>query len=220
VLRSDIIRTNFKKMKQLIAILSVLIFTDSFSQDSETDFDPQKWNPPYSLAMPKGWDVERFLIPIAFAPDIQYMGVEDVRFAPGWGNAKSNEYWTYAFLWYLDGKPEMNSKTIELNLKAYYTGLIGSNIERRKIPADKITPVKVSVDEVKTENGDMKTFGGKIEMLDYMEQKPMTLNCIVHLKSCVGQNHTFIFYQISPKPFSDNVWKNLQQIWLEFDCKK
>ena len=39
---------------------------------------------------------------------IKYSGVEDIRFAPGWGNAKSNEYWTYAFLWYLDGTVIIN----------------------------------------------------------------------------------------------------------------
>jgi hypothetical protein len=207
-------------MKQLMVILAGLIFTNSLCQNSEKNFDPQKWNPPYSLSTPRGWDVERFPIPISFAPDIQYTGVEDVRFAPGWGNSKSNEYWTYAFLWYLDGKPEMNSKVIELNLKAYYTGLIGSNIEKRKIPADKITSVKVSVDEIKTEKGDTKTFAGKIEMLDYMEQKPMTLQCMVHLKTCSEEGKSFIFYQLSPKPLTDAVWKDLNQLWTDFNCKK
>jgi hypothetical protein len=207
-------------MKQLIVILTGLIFSNSFSQNLEKDFDPQKWNPPYSLAMPEGWDVERFLIPISFAPDIKYKGVEDVRFTPGWGKAQSSEYWSYAFLWYLDGKPEMNSKAIEQNLKSYYAGLIGSNIERRKIPADKITPVVVLMNETKTENGDIKTFTGSVQMLDYMEQKPITLNCIAHLKYCFGQSNTYVFYQISPKHFGDDVWKDLQQLWTDFECRK
>jgi hypothetical protein len=207
-------------MKQLIVILVGLIFTNSFCQNLEKDFDPQKWSPPYSLSSPQGWDVERFLIPISFAPDIKYKGVEDVRFTPGWGSAQSNEYWSYAFLWYLDKTPEMNSKVIEHNLTAYYTGLIGSNIERRKIPAEKITPVQVSVSETKTDKGDIKTFTGSINMLDYMEQRSITLNCVVHLKSCEGRSNGFVFYQISPKPFGDSVWKGLQQLWTNFRCEK
>ena len=34
---------------------------------------------PYNLGFPKDWGVERFLIPIAFAPQIPYKGVEDIR---------------------------------------------------------------------------------------------------------------------------------------------
>ncbi len=164
--------------------------------------------------------MERFLIPIEFAPQIPYKGVEDIRFTPGWGDAKSHDYWTYAFLWYLDDKQELNEKIIEGNLKAYYTGLVGRNIGKRKIPAEKIIPVKASIKKVKTDKGDAKTFTGTIEMLDYMEQKPITLNCIVHQKYCTGQSKTFAFYQISPKPFTDNIWESLRQLWTSFDCTK
>jgi len=57
------------------------------------------------------------------------------------------------------------------------------NIEKRKIPAEKILPIKPSIKKVKTDKEDLETFTGTIDMLDYMEQKPITLNCIVHLKS-------------------------------------
>jgi hypothetical protein len=56
-------------------------------------------------------------------------------------------------------------------------------------------------------------------MLDYMEQKPMILNFIVHVKSCPGQTKGFIFYEISPKPPADKVWMGLDLLWKEFDCK-
>lgn len=197
-----------------------LISLSTFSQKAKTDFDGNKWNAPYTLSIPKGWDVERFLIPIEFAPQIPYKGVEDLRFTPGWGNAKSDEYWTYAFLWYLEDTPKTNPKIIEKNLKAYYTGLVGRNIESRKIPTEKIFPVKTSIKKVKTIKGDLKTFSGTIYMLDYMEQKPIILNCIVHLKPCAGQSNGFIFYEISPKPFTDNIWQSLDKLWKDFDCKK
>jgi len=87
----------------------------------------------YTLPTPKGWTTELFMIPISFAPEISYKGVEDIRFAPGWGNAQSNEYWTYAFLWSLEGTQEMNAEIIQRNLSAYYAGLIASNIESRRI---------------------------------------------------------------------------------------
>jgi hypothetical protein len=200
----------------LFCLISLMIF----GQSPKPDFDGKKWEAPYALAFPKGWDVERFLVPIEFAPSIPYKGVEDIRFTPGWGNVKSEEYWTYAFLWYLDDKPAMTAEIVADNLKAYYTGLVGRNIVPRKIPADKIFPVKTAITATKTTAGDTRTFAGTIYMPDYMEQKPITLNCIVHVRSCPGKNNSFIFNEISPKPYSDSIWTSLNQLWTDFSCDK
>ena len=108
----------------------------SHAQTTPGEFDAEKYKPQYALAAPQGWGIERFTIPIEFAPSIPYKGVEDLRFAPGWSDPKSTEYWTYAFLWSLDGKPEITPQITEQNLTAYYTGLIARNIERRKIPKE------------------------------------------------------------------------------------
>jgi hypothetical protein len=207
-------------MKILIIILLGIHSLTACGQTSDAEFDGKKWEAPYTLSFPQGWDVERFLLPASFAPAIKYKGVEDIRFAPGWGKAKSEEYWTYAFLWYLDGSVKTNAKIVAQNLTAYYTGLVGSNIEPRKIPVAKLITVKTDIQKVKTEMGDLKTFHGTIYMLDYMEQKPITLNCIVHLKSCAGQNKTYIFYEISPKPYTDKVWNGLNLLWTDFNCGK
>ena len=208
-------------MKKIFIILIFFVSFDTFAQTPDTTkFDGINWVAPYTFTFPKGWDYERFLIPIEFAPQISYKGIEDIRFTPGWGKVKTDEYWTYAFLWYLDDTPKTNAKIVENNLKAYYTGLVGRNIVSRKIPADKLVTVKTEIKKVKTDKGDLKTFNGTIYMLDYMEQKPITLNCIVHLKSCAGQNKTFIFNEISPKPYSDNIWQSLNKLWTNFSCDK
>jgi hypothetical protein len=192
----------------------------AFGQNKKVEFDAKTWQPPYTLDQPKGWDVERFPIPIEFAPSIQYRGVEDIRFTPGWSKANTDEYWTYAFLWYLDDSPKMNRKTIEQNLKAYYTGLVGRNIEPRKIPADKVIPTKTSFKKITAGDNDLGTYNGTIEMLDYMEQKPMILNCVVHIKRNKEKNKTFVFYELSPKSFTDRVWLQLNNLWTAFDDKK
>jgi hypothetical protein len=207
-------------MKSIITTLVCLISLTSLGQTPAVEFDGNKWDAPYTLNFPKGWDVERFLIPIAFAPQIPYKGVEDIRFAPGWAKVKTDEYWTYAFLWYLDSATETNAIIVANNLKAYYTGLVGINIRQRKIPDNKLVTVKTIIKKVKTDKGDLKTFRGTIYMLDYMEQKPITLNCIVHLKSCAGKDKTFIFNEISPKPYNHPVWQSLNQLWTNFSCEK
>ena len=207
-------------MRKILIVLLSITSLNALAQTSKVGFDGSKWSAPYTLNTPAGWDVERFIIPIEFAPEILYTGVEDIRFTPGWGNAKSNDYWTYAFLWYLDGRVKTDARIIENNLKSYYTGLVGRNIIPRKIAADKLFPVKTKITKAKTERGDLKTFRGTIFMLDYMEQKPIILNCIVHLKSCAGQNKTYIFNELSPRSFNDKIWQSLNQLWTGFSCEK
>ncbi len=72
--------------------------------------------------------------------------------------------------------------------------------------------------QISTIDGDLQTYSGTIDMLDYMAQKPMTLNCTIHIKSCSDEKHTFVFYEISPKPLTDDVWKDMDKLWLSFEC--
>ena len=139
-------------MKQCVAILLYLACLNVSAQDStKIEFDGHKWEAPYHLPIPESWTIERFPIPISFAPQISYKGVEDIRFTPGWGNASSDEYWTYAFLWSLEGAPKIDATITAANLKAYYPGLIEINREGYKVPVEKLIPVKTSFTENKSQ---------------------------------------------------------------------
>jgi hypothetical protein len=206
-------------MKKIIAVIVLLAGFSCYAQDTIPVFNAPSWKAPYSLPL-DGWGMERFLLPPDFAPQIKYTGVEDLRFTKGWGDVKSDEYWSYAFLWFLNSKPVINAATLEKSLNAYYDGLIGRNIERRKIPKEKIFPVKSIIKKIATVPGDSSTFSGTVYMLDYMEQKPNTLNCTIHLKYCTGKDNTFLFYELSPQPATHAVWKTLDKLWKAFDCKE
>jgi len=205
-------------MNRLMIMMFCLISVAICAQEMTAEFDGHKWEAPYTLQIPKDWTIERFKIPISFAPQISYNGIEDLRFAPGWGKVASDEYWSYAFLWYLEGDINMDTQIISNNLRAYYTGLIAIN--GSKIPAEKMIPVVTSFKEIERDRGDLRTFTGTIEMMDYREQKPIVLNCKAHLKSCLGENKTFIFCELSPKPLSHYIWLSLDKLWLDFKCKK
>lgn len=201
-------------MKFILVLLLHCCALSVVAQDTLPAFNGHTWVAPYTLPTPKDWGIERFPLPISFAPSIPYQGVEDIRFTSGWGKANSEEYWSYAFLWYLDGTIKMDAATIERNLKAYYTGLISVN--GKDIPSEKLIPVVTAFKAIKKAKGDIKTFSGSVVMLDYMEQKPITLNCKVHWRTSKWPNKTFIFYELSPQPFSHRVWKSLNQLWIDF----
>ena len=71
----------------------------------------------YSLPLPDKWTKEVFSIPISFAPEINYKGHEEIRFAPGWGDSTKNDYWTYAFLWCIDADPNISNSIVFPNFK-------------------------------------------------------------------------------------------------------
>ena len=180
-------------------------------------FDANTWTAPYNLVIPKGWTTEHFELPPGFAPQITYKGVEDLRFAPGWGDTTSEQHWSYSFLWWLEGTPKIDTGILRESLKAYYSGLVGSNITSRNIPAGKIIPVIAQVKKLKAAPGDAETYSGTISMLNYIAQKPIILNCMVHVKDCKTKNRTAIFFEISPKLFTHPVWQKMDKIAESFD---
>jgi hypothetical protein len=181
-------------------------------------FDANTWVAPYNLIIPAGWTTEHFSLPPEFAPQITYKGIEDIRFAPGWGDSKSDEHWTYCFLWWLEGSPKIDAVTLQANLKAYYEGLVSTNIAG--VPVNKLVPTTANVKKATTVPGDLETFNATINMLDYHTQQPMTLNCLIHVKECKDQKHVAIYFELSPKPFVHPVWKKMNLIGDSFECKK
>ncbi|MCW3093565.1 MAG: hypothetical protein JWP81_4634 [Ferruginibacter sp.] len=174
----------------------------------------------YYLQTPMGWTTERISFPIDFAPAISYKGTEDLRFAKGWGDINSDEHWCYAFVWWLDGKPAINEMVLQQNLTEYYNGLVKRNIIERKIPQNKVIPTEVIVKKIATTSGDIVTYTGTIQMLDYLDEKPILLNCTIHVKSCDTKDHTALLFQISPKPRDHAAWKPLEMLNLNFSCGK
>ena len=182
--------------------------------DSAVIFDPNTWVPPYNMIIPKDWGVERFSLPPDFAPSIRFSGVEDLRFAPGWADGTKEGYWSYAYVWWLDGKPALDAAGLQESLKAYYTGLVGRNIPRRKIPADKVVPTTVALKKLKSTT--TESYGGEIYMLDYMAQQPMTLNAVIQVLPC--GKHTAVLVQVSPKALTHAIWAELKGLVKEFNC--
>ena len=203
--------------KILLAVLTLFCAT-AYAQQTNDEFDGHTWQAPYSLPAPKDWGVERFPVPPSFAPSIRYKGVEDIRFAPGWAKAGSDEYWSYAFLWYLEGKPVITEATLEKDLQAYYTGLIEANSTRARVASGQ--SISAAAKFKADPPGTQPSFTGTITMIDYMTGKPITLQSRVRVKSCNEIDKAFVFFELSPQPFTHAIWKSLDQLWQDFACKK
>jgi hypothetical protein len=174
---------------------------------------------PYTLPVPNGWTTEQFPIPIEFAPQIPYKGLEELRFTPGWGDTTSADHWSYFFLWWLEDSPSPDAVALQQHLTDYYNGLVGRNITQRKIPAEKLVTTKVSITKETTAANDQNTYTGTIHMLNYLKQQPITLHCRIHERKC-GGNRTALFFEISPQDFNDSIWEAYKKILSGFTCKQ
>lgn len=199
----------------LLFVASILLSCNSAPKEKQKE---KAASAEYILPLPDKWTKEVFPIPINFAPEINYKGHEEIRFAPGWGDSTKNDYWSYAFLWCLDNDPKISDSIVENNLKYYYNGLVKSNGQQFHIPNSKMNMTETSFEKVAAENGDLQTFKGTVKMFDYMRGQPQVLNCIVHLKFCSTVNKYMIFHKISPKPFTDPIWTDLDKLWTGFEC--
>lgn len=176
----------------------------------------------YSFDLPRGWRMERTRFPPPFAPQVKLHGIEEIRFPPGWGSAGRPDYWSVAYLFWLDSGQMINESILKDNIRSYYDGLVitGGGPVPHNIPKDKMVETKVDIQKIKAEPGDQQTYTGTVYMLDYMQMKPITLNYRVHVKSCSDKQHFPVFLELSPQPFNNEIWYDLEKMQKNFSCEE
>jgi len=193
-------------MRNLCLAVSVIIFslTSSYSQ-SEVQNDS------LLLDIEQNWRSERLIFPIAFAPSLDYNGVEEVRFAEGWADKNSSEFWTYTFLWYLNENPELTERKLQYDLAAYFDGLM--NLVSKGQSKD--FPSKIRLKRI----GDSTFYEGEAQIYDAFFTKAMlTLQVSIEEQYCKLNDTYTVLFRFSPKELDDPVWKTLNAIHLNFGC--
>ena len=182
--------------------------------------NPRAFVSPYTFDVPDGWRMERSLSPPPFAPRFGLSGIEEIRFPPGWGIFGKEDYWSVAYLFWLDAGQKIDAGVLQDNLRIYFDGLvqIGGGAVPHNIPPDKLLPTVVHIRKIKAEPDDRETYAGTIDMLDYMAMKPIRLNVMVHVKECSAQKHVPLFIEASPKPEKDAIWNDLKRMKTNFRC--
>lgn len=179
----------------------VFLTAKGFSQEKKYDFPA-----------PPGWQTERFTFPIKFALDIPLIGTEELHLSPGWGKKESSEYWSYVFVWFLDG--EIKPGTVQLSnyLEQYYSGLYLSNLGKKQKPAAEFT--KVTLDSARIKDND-SYYNGTINTLDFLTGEPLTLQLKLDIRKLAG-GHTAFLYEISQQPQDRPVWQTLDKVSAGF----
>lgn len=192
------------KKSVLALILLIISFVISFGQEKET-----------ILSAPNNWKSEIIPFPLGFAQDIDFVGFEDLRFAPSWSDSTSENYWTYMFVWYIEKDAVMTESKLTTYFNSYYDGLMGVNLINKEGVINPNKLDKTICLFVKTNDG----FTGKMRVYDkFFSKDYMILNIKVRESFCPKTNKQIILCEISQKAFDHKVWEIFNEVKLTVNC--
>jgi hypothetical protein len=159
--------------------------------------------------VPAGWRAESFPFPIDFAPSIPHKGHEDIRFPPGFLDAKSPTFWSYVFVWWLDDDRPIDSTTLSSDLDDYFDGLSNAvDKETHKLPPHRGATSALFMADLSS---------GQIEMWDaFTTGTQVELHARVKVVTC-GKMRAAVF-EMSPAPADAAIWKQLDDAAATVQC--
>src|SRR5262249_49879756 len=145
-------------------------------------------------------------LPPAFAPDMKWKGVEELRFAPGMFKADSDTFFSYALLYWLPADQKIDARTIERELLTYYRGLATAALKNMKKEVD-VRGFRGSIKEApgtpdKRPGGEAVTaYAGELKWTEpFATGKSQTLRLEIHSWLSEKHKHHGVFVCASPQP--------------------
>jgi len=167
------------------------------------------------LSAPDNWKSEVIHFPLGFAQQIDFVGFEDLRFAPGWSDSTSKEFWAYTFVWYIEKESAMTENKLTETFNLYYDGLMGVDVNNEADSTNSNQLDETLCLFVKTNEG----FTGKMRVYDrFFTKDYIVLNIKIKETFCPETNKQIVLCDISPKDFSHEVWKIFDDVRLDVKC--
>ncbi len=167
------------------------------------------------LTLPEGWKQETIDFPISFAPDIDLVGFEELRFAQTWSDSTAEDFWTYMFVWYVDAGAPMTQSKLTKYFNSYYDGLMNVNMKAKDGTVNPNNLDETISVIVKTEDG----YKGSIRTYDrFFTKHYIILNIKINESFCDKMNKQIIRCELSLQPFDSEIWQKFQEIKLTTPC--
>lgn len=169
------------------------------------------------LRTPDDWNSEIISFPLGFAPEIDLVGCEDIRFAPGWSDPNSEQFWTYHFSWFVEKKGPLTEDWLTETIKLYYDGLTETVLKEQSdaVEFNEWDKTRCSFSETK------EGFRGQIRVFDsFFTQDYIELHVQVREQICERINKQIISFDLSPRRFEDEVWEIFQKVEIMANCDR
>jgi hypothetical protein len=148
---------------------------------------------------------------------MKWKGAEELRFAPGMFKAGTPDFLSYAFLFWLTDDTQIDAKTLERELLAYYRGLAAAVSKSKKRNVDttvfSLTITAAGRTPEKLPGGEaVSGYSGELHWTEpFATVKPQTLRLEIESWQS-GSKHHCVFVCASPQPETAAVWKMLREI--------
>ncbi len=204
-------------MPRLFAVI-LLIFGTVLAADETNSL---------KLAAPEGWPGETISLPPGFAPDMKLKGSEHIRFAPGMMKPASDSFFSYAFVFELQSKPDLTEAVVKDEFLKYYRGLCKA-VLNGKVPD--VDPSQFTLElhrpksDAKHQPNDKKmdataSYTGTLDWVEpFATKKPQKLN--LEIQTWARSDRNFIFACVSPQGRDAAIWKQLHAIRDDYSKKQ
>lgn len=168
------------------------------------------------------WRGERIELPPGFAPDMQWKGTEDIRFAPGMFQADADDFFTYVLVFLLEKDSDVSLQAIQREILTYYRGLSKAVSKGKVSAADagKFTvemnqESEVTLNPPGIQKEGVTGYSGKLDWIEpFASQKPQTLHFEAQLWKHGEQPALFLC--VSPQKREAKIWESLRKIRSTF----
>ena len=174
---------------------------------SSTEVNAQQDVSLYQYA-PAQWRAEVIPFPLPFAPGLKLEGVEELRFAPGMFEPSSETYFTYTFIWWLKGQPQLGPVELERHLLQYFRGLYAavSKKDEKDVSSFSVR-IKQAQSSASTELS-KEHYQGSVSWTDpFTTEEKIALNLKLWRWYCRDEDRSAVFFALSPKPYAHANWK-------------
>ena len=150
------------------------------------------------------WASETIAFPPGFAPQMP-TGEERLRFAPGWRDPTSENFWSYAFVMRID-EPMPDIERVDELIETYYNGLMevfASNQDK----GDLMIPARVEVQRISPNH-----YEATMHLVDaFATFEPIDLRVLVDAAADGDdESRSFVSVRVSKQPRSHTIWKSLE----------
>ena len=174
---------------------------------------------PFYLPTPEGWRTETIPFPLEFAPELEYEGLEELRFAPGMLEEGSADFWSYAFVWWVPEGTQFETERLQSDLEHYFRGLATAVAEAREFDPGE-PDYDVQLKPTGSSTPDHPQWVGTAATYDvFASRKPVRLNVRIDIVPCSSQGRLAALFQLSPQPRDHSIWETLDNLRQEFSCE-
>lgn len=201
-------------MLRALLFVSLLAFTPVVAVVAA---DAQETN---KLAAPAGWVGEVIQLPPPFAPDMKLKGREQIRFAPGMMKSGSKSFFSYAFVFELEEKPELTDAVVQAEFLKYYRGLCKAVLRGQRPDVDpskftlklkRVAAKSPPKSAAKKNTGPPAHYRGVLDWVEpFVTKKPQKLN--LDIRTWKRGGRSYLFASVSPFGREQDIWKQLDKI--------